>query len=89
MKVTKEHIFHDDADPTGFDIIVEASEIGIGPVWESPPPIVEIEMPAGDTLEFHIAGSVREAAAVGGRFLYWSYWNTGFGTAINLKVLND
>ena len=56
MKVTKENIFHNDDDPTGFDIIVEASEIGIGPVWESPPPIVEIEMPAGDTLEFHIAG---------------------------------
>ena len=89
MKVTKENIFHNDEDPEGFDIIVEASEIGIGPVWESPPPIVEIEMPAGDTLEFLIAGSVREAAAMGGRVLYWSYWNTGFGTAINLKVLND
>ena len=46
-------------------------------------------MPTGDSLEFHIAGSVRETAAVGGRFLWWSYWNTGFGTAINLKVLND
>ena len=46
-------------------------------------------MPNGDSLEFHIAGSVREAAAMGGRFLWWSYWNIGFGTAINLKVLND
>ena len=89
MKVTKENIFHNDDDPTGFDIIVEASEIGIGPVWESPPSTVEIQMPAGDSVEFHIAGSVREAAAVGGRFLYWSYWNAGSGTAINLKVLND
>jgi len=89
MKVTKEHIFHHDDDPTGFDIIVEASEIGIGPVWESPPSTVEIQMPTGDSVEFHIAGSVREAAAMGGRFLWWSYWNTGFGTAINLKVLND
>jgi len=87
-----ENIFEHDDDPTGFDIIFEASELGLPP--GKPPDEITLELPNREVIKFDCCGRVVDQKRVGDQWvdnlLYWSYWNeSGATQAINLKILND
>jgi len=76
----------------GFDLCVDASELGIRP-GERPPEQITVEMSDGSTDQFDLCASVyRSFAEVRGGeevFQYWSYWNESPRPAVNLKIFND
>ena len=81
-----ENIFELDDDPSGFDIIFEASEFGIPPGC-NPPDEITLKLPSGEVIKFDCCGQVVGSCD---RLLYWSYWNeSNEAQAINLKILND
>ena len=93
--VSDENIFeHDDGgasdadgstDLRGFDIIFEASELGLPP--GEPPAEITLKLPNKEVIKFEFCGPVVGSCD---RLLHWSYWNKGDGgMAINLKILND
>ena len=84
MKITEEHIFKHDNDTTGYDIVIEASELGKGP--GKPAETIRVEMPSGDEIDFTMCGITCDS---NGTFMFWSYWNEEPGIAINLQVFND
>jgi len=86
VKVTAEHIFVDEGDPSGYDIVVEASELGCPP-GQTPPDWVTLEVPSGDMVKLERLG---QCVDENDTFLYWSYFNeSGEELAIQLKVFND
>jgi hypothetical protein len=75
----------------GFDLCVDASELGIRP-GKRPPEQITVEMSDGSTDQFDLCAQVyRSSAALrgAGEFEYWSYWNESPRPAVNLKIFND
>ena len=78
-----ENIYRD--DEPGFDIIFEASEIGIPP--GNPPDEITVSIPTmSKIIKFGLCGSTVKP---NGEFMYWSYWNEAPQEAIQLKIFND
>jgi hypothetical protein len=85
MNVSAENIFNHDNDPDGFDIICEASELGLSP--GTPPDEITLKLPSAEVIKFELCARVVDNVD---RLLHWSYWNEGMGfPAINLQILND
>ena len=84
MKVTEEHIFGEHDKTVGYDIRVEASEMGIPP--GPPPQSISVQLPSGEVIEFGLAGQCVDSNH---RFIHWSYWNEAPEIAINLQIFND
>jgi len=84
MKVTDEHIFKKKGG-SGFDIVLDASELGVPPGKE-PPAKLSLTVPNGKEIEVELMGEVINAE---GEFQYWSYFNEWPEEPVNLKVFND
>jgi hypothetical protein len=84
MQVTEEHIFGEHDKTVGYDIRVEASEMGIPP--GPPPQSISVELPSGEVIEFGLCGQCVDSSH---RFIHWSYWNDAPELAINLQIFND
>ncbi len=79
--------YSDDHDD-GYDLCVDASEIGVPP-GSRPPNEILVEMADGSTDKFDLCGRVFETVGGDEKFVYWSYWNSNPGTAVNIQVFND
>ena len=83
-QVTHENIWIHSDDPTGFDLIYEASELRLPP--GRLPTRITLRLPNSEAVTFEKCGQCLDGQ---GNFLYWSYWNDDDDQAINLKILND
>jgi|TARA_Y100000310_G_scaffold295708_1_gene327311 hypothetical protein len=84
IQVRSENIWIHNDDPTGFDIIFEASELRLPPGRS--PTRITLKLPNSEVVTFEKCGRCEDG---NGNFLYWSYWNEDDDQAINLKILND
>ena len=82
MNITDEHIIRD--DNPGYDIVLDASELGVTPGKE-PPAKLKLTVPSGEEVEVELMGEVINSE---GEFQYWSYWNEHPADPINLKVFS-
>jgi len=72
-------------DEVGFDLCIDASEMGVPPGTQ-PPAVVTVAMADGSTETFDCCCQVVDKNDT---FMYWSYFNEAPEVAINLKVFND